>query len=85
MRFKEKLSSLSKLSTKILNKQDNLDEEWFTIEAVEETNPTDKLYCISVDSKEKQFQIGELGVPTHNTEEAKIFDEMKGESVMIIL
>ena len=85
MRFKERLSSLSKLSTRIFNKQDNFDEEWFTIESIEETNSIDRLYCISVDSEEKQFQIGELGIPTHNTEEAKALDELKGESTMIIL
>jgi hypothetical protein len=62
----------------------NLDEEWFTIESIEETESTDKLYCISVDSAEKQFQIGELGIPTHNTDEAKEADELKGEAIMII-
>lgn len=59
-------------------------EEWFTIESIEETEPTDKLYCISVDSRDKQFLIGELGVPTHNTDEAKEADELKGEAIMII-
>lgn len=59
-------------------------EEWFTIESIEETEPTDKLYCISVDSPDKQFLIGELGVPTHNTDEAKEADELKGEAIMII-
>lgn len=63
---------------------DNLGEEWFTIDEIEETDSTDKLYCISVDSEEKQFLIGEMGVPTHNTDEAKASDELKGEAVMII-
>lgn len=63
---------------------DNLGEEWFTIDEIEETDSTDKLYCISVDSEEKQFLIGEMGVPTHNTDEAKEADELKGEAVMII-
>lgn len=62
----------------------NLDEEWFTIDNIEKTESTDKLYCISVDSPEKQFLIGELGVPTHNTDEAKEQDELKGEAQMII-
>lgn len=62
----------------------NLDEEWFTIESIEKTEPIDKLYCISVDSPEKQFLIGDMGVPTHNTEEAKAADELKGEAIMII-
>ena len=71
----------------IKNKQkfDSLEDEWFTIESIEETTPTDKLYCLSVDSEEKQFQIGELGVPTHNTDEAKEADELKGEAIMIIV
>lgn len=58
--------------------------EWFTIDNIEEIEPKDKLYCISVDSKEKQFLIGELGIPTHNTDEAKEQDELKGEAKMII-
>lgn len=76
MKLKEKSPNLSK---------DNFDEEWFTIENIEETETTDKLYCISVDSEEKQFQIGELGIPTHNTDEAKEADELKGEAIMIIV
>lgn len=60
------------------------DEEWFTIDSIELTEPTDRLFCISVDSPEKQFQIGGLGIPTHNTDEAKEADELKGECVMII-
>lgn len=63
---------------------EDLEEEWFTLDDIELTEPTDKLYCISVDSPEKQFLIGDMGVPTHNTDEAKIADEMKGESIMII-
>lgn len=59
-------------------------EEWFTIDNIELTEPTDKLYCLSVDSPEKQFLIGDMGVPTHNTDEAKEADELKGECVMII-
>ena len=64
---------------------DNLGEEWFTIDDIEETEATDTLYCISVDSPEKQFLIGEMGVPTHNTDEAKAADELKGEATMIIV
>lgn len=59
-------------------------EEWFTIEGVEHVESTDKLYCISVDSTDKQFLIGDICVPTHNTDEAKAADEMKGEAIMII-
>lgn len=59
-------------------------EEWFTIDNIKQVESTDKLYCISVDSPECQFQIGEMGVPTHNTDEAKEVDELKGEAIMII-
>lgn len=64
---------------------DNLNEEWFTVDDIEEIKSEDKLYCISVDSPEKQFLIGELGIPTHNTDEAKEADELKGEAIMIIV
>ena len=63
-------------------------EEWFTLDDItlmDKEESKDKLYCISVDSPEKQFLIGEIGVPTHNTDEAKIADELKGESIMIIV
>lgn len=59
-------------------------EEWFTIESIEPAKTIDKLYCISVNSPEKQFLVGGLGVPTHNTDEAKASDELKGEAIMII-
>lgn len=73
------------MSTKMtIEDFNNLDEEWFTVENIEETETTDKLYCISVDSEEKQFLIGDMGVPTHNTDEAKAADELKGEAIMII-
>lgn len=58
--------------------------EWFTLEDISKVESDDKLYCISVDSPDKQFLIGKLGVPTHNTEEAKAEDELKGEAAMII-
>lgn len=64
---------------------DNLGEEWFTVDDIMETESTDKLYCISVDAPEKQFLIGDLGVPTHNTDEAKEQDELKGEAQMILV
>ena len=59
-------------------------EEWFTIDSIEEIENNDKLYCIAVDSPEHQFLIGENGIPTHNTDEAKEADELKGEAKMII-
>lgn len=79
-KFKKQLIN----SAELTKYEPSYPEEWFTIDNIEEAEPTDKLYCISVDSKEKQFQIGELGIPTHNTDEAKEADELKGEAVMII-
>lgn len=61
-----------------------LDEEWFTVEDVKLSESTDKLYCISVNADEKQFLIGDMKVPTHNTDEGKAMDELKGEAIMII-
>lgn len=63
---------------------DLLAEEWFTLESIDEVESDDRLYCIAVDSPDKQFLIGELGVPTHNTDEGKAEDELKGEASMII-
>lgn len=63
---------------------DDLNEEWFTIDDIVQIETSDKLYCISVDSPDKQFLIGEMGIPTHNTDEAKAQDELKGEATMII-
>lgn len=59
-------------------------EEWFTIDFIEEADNDDKLYCIAVDSPDKQFLIGEIEVPTHNTDEGKEEDALKGEAKMII-
>lgn len=70
-------------------KKDLKDEEWFTLDdiSVRDTNDStvnDKLYCISVDSPEKQFLIGNINIPTHNTDEGKAEDALKGEAAMII-
>jgi len=59
-------------------------EEWFTLDDIEESDNSDTLYCISVDSPEEQFLVGEIGVPTHNTDEGKEEDSLKGEAAMII-
>lgn len=61
-----------------------MEEEWFTIDDIEKTDNDDKLYCIAVDSPEHQFLIGNMGVPTHNTDEGKADDELKGEAQMLI-
>lgn len=59
-------------------------EEWFTLDSIEISESSERLYCIAVDSEDKQFLIGETGVPTHNTEEGKAEDQLKGEAAMII-
>lgn len=84
MNGNNKRSKLKEIQRLTMEDFDNLGEQWFTVDDIEETEPTDKLYCISVDSPDKQFLIGEIGVPTHNTDEAKEADEMKSESIMII-
>lgn len=58
--------------------------EWFTLDDIVPTTTTEKLYCIAVDSEDKQFLVGNTGIPTHNTEEGKAEDLLKGEAAMII-
>lgn len=60
---------------------------WYTLEDIVPQKTTDKkLYCLSVSSPDHQFQIGKIGVPTHNsnTEEGKMIQEMKGEISLIV-
>lgn len=59
-------------------------EEWFTLEAIEKSTSSNRLYCLAVDSPEKQFLVGNMDIPTHNTEEGKAEDALKGEAAMII-
>lgn len=60
-------------------------QQLFTITSIEKVeNNTEELYCISVDSPSKQFLIGELDIPTHNTDEGKEEDALKGEAQMIL-
>lgn len=60
-------------------------EEWFTLDDIVPSENDETLYCISVDSPDRQFLVGEtLAVPTHNTEEGKAQDQLKGEASMII-
>jgi len=59
-------------------------EEWFTLDSIEEVESDEKLYCIAVDNPDKQFLIGNINVPTHNTDEGKAEDELRGEASMII-
>lgn len=60
------------------------EEVWFTLESIAPSASTDKLFCISVDSPDRQFLAGTLGIPTHNTDEGKEIDAMKGEAQLII-
>lgn len=62
----------------------NFSEEWFTLKSITKSDNTDDLYCLSVDSDEKQFLVGEISVPSHNTSEGKAEDELKGEAQMIL-
>lgn len=64
--------------------EDTLQEEWYTLEDITESDSQDELVCIAVDSPDKQFLAGDIGVPTHNTEEGKNEDALKGEAAMII-
>lgn len=63
---------------------DALEEEWFTLDSIEKSASTEPLYCISVAAEDRQFLAGELGVPTHNSEEGKAQDELKGEANLLI-
>ena len=70
----------------IFKMDENLEmvEEWYTLDAIEPSETDEKLYCISVESPMKQFLIGEIKTPTHNSEMQKEEDALKGEAVMII-
>lgn len=60
------------------------EEEWFTLDDIVKSDNEDILYCIGVESPDKQFLIGKIKVPTHNTDEGKAEDALKGEAQMII-
>lgn len=62
-------------------------EVWYTLDSIKKrSNVDEKLYCLSIKSPDKQFQVGRIGVPTHNsnTEEGKMIQEMKGEISLIV-
>lgn len=64
----------------------NGEEEWFTLDDITlSENIDEELYCLTVDSPDKQFLVGNnIAIPTHNSDEGKAEDEMKGEAAMII-
>lgn len=60
-------------------------EQWFTLDNIEENfDNTDDLYCISVESEDHQFLVGNLGFPTHNSEEAQQQNSLKEEALSLI-
>jgi hypothetical protein len=61
-----------------------MEETWYTLEDINPSSDDSTLYCIAVDSPDKQFLAGNIGVPTHNTEAGKADDELKGEASMIL-
>jgi hypothetical protein len=62
-----------------------MEEEAFTLADIKRVPlPEEPIYCIKVDSPDHQFLIGETGVPTHNTDDAKAQQALKGEAQSII-
>lgn len=59
-------------------------DEWFTLDDIHEVENDEDLYCISVDSPDHEFLIGNTLIPTHNTDEAKAAGQLKGEAQQLI-
>ena len=69
----------------VLEGKSMTEEIWYTLDDIKiETENVETLYCITVDSPDKQFLVGDIGVPSHNSEEGKAEDALKGEASMII-
>lgn len=61
------------------NMNDN--SEWFTLDEIELIKDDDEdLYCLEVNSPDHEFLIGENLVPTHNTDDAKAAQALKGDA-----
>lgn len=60
------------------------DEEWFTLDDLQLAESNEKLYCLQVDSPRSEFLVSNVLVPTHNTDEAKAQQALKGEAASII-
>lgn len=59
--------------------------EWFTLDDIEPVDSEgDTLWCVSVGSPGHEFLIGDGLVPTHNTDEAKEANALKGEAATLI-
>lgn len=66
---------------------EDIQEEWFEIESVtpvESESDFKEMYCLRVESAESQFLCTENFITTHNTDEGKEQDMLKGEASMII-
>lgn len=64
-----------------MNDNRNDDLEWFTLDEIELIeNDNEDLHCLEVDSPDHEFLIGENLVPTHNTDDAKAAQALKGDA-----
>lgn len=62
-------------------------DEWFEIESIvpiEDESDLQEMYCLRVSSPDSQFLCTENFITTHNTDEGKEQDMLKGEASMII-
>lgn len=57
---------------------------WFTLKDIKKVDDDSRLFCVAVDSPTHQFLIGKTGVPTHNTDEQKETNNLKGEASALI-
>ncbi len=60
------------------------DEEWFTLDDIDRLDDAGQLFCLKVDSPRSEFLVGHTLVPTHNTDEAKAQQALRGEASAII-
>lgn len=59
----------------------NNKHEWFTLDEIELLdNDTEDLYCLEVDSPDHEFLVGKTLTPTHNTDDAKAAQALKGDA-----
>ncbi len=64
-----------------MNDNSNDDLEWFTLDEIELLdNDTEDLYCLEVDSPDHEFLVGKTLAPTHNTDDAKAAQALKGDA-----
>jgi len=66
---------------------EDIQEDWFEIDSIvpiENEESFEELFCLRVDAPDSQFLCSENFVTTHNTDEGKEQDMLKGEASMII-